>query len=1407
MKTTSLYDRLPSIAGVHFGGFENIKIESRENVTRKLEDFIKYCRSSAKGTAVCMILGEWGQGKTETFKRSIEPLSKKGGDYAFFVSASTLSNSYQNKEVSKICDKTPLTSLKFLVNLFNSIKAESNDESIGIPSLEDYLDPEDYMENVLDNLLSKNKSKRIFIFIDEFEELLLNMDHLKSIVSGIKETINGVYKPIHEGGKYSGSLHIFISITPDAYNKLQVHEETSLIFGGLGRRIEIIELQELRKKEGLAFLKALLEYSYNYNLPRPYPIENLGLFNTLLRISQNNIGNIVTLYTKLFNNLKKDDKLEILNYKNLLRFLKREKIFVFGAEAPCIEKDKYYKIMECLSDQRTKELGELTKELFKLFIGEFKPFKLDELVERTGEDEDTILRSINLLNEDLKREEKIEKSIIKVAPLKDDVSIEDVFDPLKYYIITDEITNKDMISIDSYSESITDFEDRITFFEFGENGELIPQAVLPVDEIDIKLFFKNEISEDKAVEIRNSLKRFIKDEIMYLASDLLLNEIFPTPIPRALEFIKNKEIRLKLWREISRNLTDEYSKNMPQAFITVLDKSKYYNLDFVDSRENYSIFELENPKDETQIKTMFYVVNGDVKGVDIDYISEILNNEMSINLTILLYNGDFTYKAEEKIQNKELDEKNKYLILKTFLHPTLTKKIICCYKSLNEYAEFIDEERLELECKDIISRELNLDSKIDEWLNKQVKKGLVIDQIETTARSLSEFADGLKLYINYMEKAYKPEEIFDKNIEGILKFRKYGTKTGFISSDFEDSPKKVEEISLDLQKNGFLDKNPDGSYKVKQHPVEMRILEIMKKEKKVSPSEFRDYFIIKQKTGKIFEDVFLNILEYKGKIRRKGKSYTLVDKEEAYNSLKVKLKKYNETIKEETLKTFDHFYVTKKREDKLIMLDEVNEFIETLWEKIEALKASLEEDLLLQKISLCNKLLEQIEKEILPAIKKASKRGRSIIEEIERKRNDLERDFDYIVNNSQKWLNIRFKKENILEYKNLMRNHEKIVEIYKKICSKEELNKIRDNENFDKDQFYFNKKIDHAHYFNIKLFELKKLKEQFNDNVNIIKKLIDRNRRAFENINERWREYKRHITTLDIPPNYKISYCISEKMKLDEIDNNETAHTINRDVKLSWIEKQLKEKEKAINDKLTTLLEQINDLKSLAKKEENLLLCLEKSKDFVKKIDYIFDIKNLKIIVTSFKEKVLRLEKEYEELDPIEIAENKTENPKDFIERWIETLKFDKDNIDQEWKHFVQSTFLEFINRSKKICKLLKQKGINTAAVEKRVEELSNSVKTPLNKLEYSASSLKGEKDIIREELKKLSDPFLTTNEFRVLEILESVKGKSKWVDYDKIKQKALKEMNEDALQEALGGLLSKGYLKKGFSLILSFIQ
>ena len=92
-------------------------------------------------------------------------------------------------------------------------------------------------------------------------------------------------------------------------------------------------------------------------------------------------------------------------------------------------------------------------------------------------------------------------------------------------------------------------------------------------------------------------------------------------------------------------------------------------------------------------------------------------------------------------------------------------------------------------------------------------------------------------------------------------------------------------------------------------------------------------------------------------------------------------------------------------------------------------------------------------------------------------------------------------------------------------------------------------------------------------------------------------------------------------------------------MKLLDIEKQVKEKERIINNKLSTLLELITYLKALARKEKEFLSCLKENKKFVKKIENIFDMKNLRVRVTSFKEKLLRLEKEYEELNPATIEE------------------------------------------------------------------------------------------------------------------------------------------------------------------------
>ena len=57
-KSTRIFERLPSDAGITFEGFKDIKITSRESVKEKLENFVEYCKD-AKKPAMRVVIGEW----------------------------------------------------------------------------------------------------------------------------------------------------------------------------------------------------------------------------------------------------------------------------------------------------------------------------------------------------------------------------------------------------------------------------------------------------------------------------------------------------------------------------------------------------------------------------------------------------------------------------------------------------------------------------------------------------------------------------------------------------------------------------------------------------------------------------------------------------------------------------------------------------------------------------------------------------------------------------------------------------------------------------------------------------------------------------------------------------------------------------------------------------------------------------------------------------------------------------------------------------------------------------------------------------------------------------------------------------------------------------------------------------
>lgn len=155
------------------------------------------------------------------------------------------------------------------------------------------------------------------------------------------------------------------------------------------------------------------------------PINNISVFNTLLRVSQRNMGNLTSLFTEIFKSLVINDQIEILNYSNLLEQLKKHEITAYGGQTPCID-NNYERIIKYLEDISSNEDRESCKEIFRLVIGELRPNSLNHLSETIQKDNSIVKKLIEKINEEIKVNDKIENAIIKVASLSDTKNLDDL---------------------------------------------------------------------------------------------------------------------------------------------------------------------------------------------------------------------------------------------------------------------------------------------------------------------------------------------------------------------------------------------------------------------------------------------------------------------------------------------------------------------------------------------------------------------------------------------------------------------------------------------------------------------------------------------------------------------------------------------------------------------------------------------------------------------------------------------------------------------------------------------------------------------------------------------------------------------------------------------------------------------
>jgi len=771
------------------------------------------------------------------------------GHYSFFVTASTLANAFDDKDVDRLVKTTSLSALKFLTALFAAIREES--KVLEVPHPNQFSTAEEFLNKTLDVLLDSDE-KRIFVFIDEFEELLEYRYKLKLILSGLKETLNGEYPQVHEEGKYPGALHFFIAVTPDAYYQVETDREFSLIFGGLDRRIGKIELSPIRRGEAIRFLLDLLKYSYEGVLPDPLPVSNMGIFNAIYRISLANPGVMVSLYTRLMSSAKKDEAtMEIIDGIKLISFLRHEKISVYGGSAPAINKTLLDQYRDKLRRKAGYSQREKAVKLFQILLGEITPHSHENIASRLGAEDPS--RLVSIINNQL-REEGVRRAVLKLLPLRPDRDVKDLLEILRSHVREDAWGQ--MVEIDDYRERVEDLIDRITFYEY-KKGVLEKRIFLPVDRDSILSFFQG-ISENEAVKLENYFRKLTLSNSSphYMISDELLLQIYPSPIPRELIFIKNRNKRLELWRAISQNLASLFESHIIDAFKYIIKKSDILKL----SEEKPNILKIV--LGDYRFRALIYGVNGDVRGHNINDIWVTLRNyQEPIHLVLLLYTGDLTQDAYRMIDDLKWGSGGKDLLMEVRIHQHLAKKILATYLTYIKNIDY-DEHMLTRVLKRILNEDLELVTKIHSWLDRQARRGIVIKISMESTSDPRDLAGALQFFINVMDRPGSRKEVFDENrkLQGYIM---YGSKRFGLIPDIEFP--KFSSIVEDLLINGFL-KQEGEKLILRRHPTEDRILEILEDHGgSMSRALLVGHFI--QGNMDYISSLFLPVLEYRGVIK------------------------------------------------------------------------------------------------------------------------------------------------------------------------------------------------------------------------------------------------------------------------------------------------------------------------------------------------------------------------------------------------------------------------------------------------------------------------------------------------------------------------------------------------------------
>ncbi|ALU12599.1 hypothetical protein EYM_05590 [Ignicoccus islandicus DSM 13165] len=1083
--------RLPSITGKDTEAVLKELWKNGLNVRKEVEEqvkaFVEMARKSNE-TVSAFVIGEWGEGKTSVFDGYVRGLAK---DFCLLsVSARRIVDSVRRLRAGM----GHSSALIFASALLHSISMEGEErgESLVDPYKGEPL--HEYSKKALDQLFGKCGNKKVIVFIDEFEEIVSpkNKDVVSEVLNGLVELINGEYGYLSE--KYPGRLHLMVALTPYAYVKaLTLANIDESLKGRTERRLHFkIELRPLSRVEAFNLAKAILNFAFGEDFS-PFPYQFL---NTLYTIAQGNPGALTSLLRVVLSHLSEGNCTRYTKDPyELIEVLSNTTVFTYVGSSKAIDKLYFERILTSIARNEAERRAVATVAAY------YYPLTLKEMSDLGGVPVEVI-------------ETLDQRASLSSTPL------------LEKFWRTDDYSKAFMVILESLRNVFTEGDEEefrkiieeLTYPK-GESNQFF--LVIP-DESSAEIL-EDIIGERRLIgditKLASYLKKKLEEAGIKLEESYMLSRkhainLYPPPAVSAAFFIKDPQMRAKAWKD-ALNAVSKGDVNLDKALVDML-------LTAFQGKHVGKMVTVKVPTPSKQVPVTVYPKAVLFRDIELRKIAEEAKRE-GANVLLVLTKSDIANEIEDLLSTSDID----YFVIGAKDVKVIQLAVYSIYSS-PEKRDVIDPEKVQMFLKRI-SEELGIREALEKWAEKAYKEGIIVDDLPRISGASEEsIAEAYTFYLAYPSNEMTTEEVFEHVVKTVRKFMIYGRgsrkKVPFSTGIDVESPSMLKRFEDDLVAAGLLERR-NGKLRITMSKVEKRILNEVKKRGKAPWKAIEKEFILVANNKRILSDFYLKILEKRGLVRveRRGNEPYLVELVEPSiiaSELDAQANKLEDLWNKNGYKwsTYAHIVVSKKKEDNLILLEEVKDYVEK-----GALELRRESDAyaIARRATFLLNLGKYLEHQLVPVTRKAYEEASRLIDSYDKKIDEFKTKLRAVTNKTLSVAKIPTVSPS--EFEEVVRLHElmeKAVDIDSKPLPKDVMNRLvaemRAN-GILPDLFYFEKFYDQrswalADFFNLK-YHL--IKEKTNELDRLLRTYEDYLREAEKYLNRIENKEREVVTRLE----------------------------------------------------------------------------------------------------------------------------------------------------------------------------------------------------------------------------------------------------------------------------------------------------